>query len=151
MNIFSSKKNQKRRISKKAQALLEFVLILPILMLVLVGILEFGRLFYAWLIIENSTRFGIRYATAGTYDVNECIDLSSDADTIACGGDSELEEIKEARLPSIKTEIRRMVIGFHKDETLAWNANDYLKITVCSDATAFTLSLIHISEPTRPY
>lgn len=32
-----------------------------------------------------------------------------------------------------------MVIGFHKDETLAWNANDYLKITVCSDATtAFT-------------
>ena len=86
MNIFTPQKNRKHKKSKYGQAMVEFVLILPILMLVLVGILEFGRLFYAWLIIENSTRFGIRYATAGTYNPDLCEDL--DGDGTLCGGDS---------------------------------------------------------------
>ena len=60
--------------SKKAQAMVEFALIIPILLLVIVGLIEYGRLFYAWLIVENSTRFGIRYATAGSYNASYCED-----------------------------------------------------------------------------
>ncbi len=92
MIIFSHQKaGRHRKPKRKGQALVEFMLILPILMLTVVGILEFGRLFYAWLIIENSTRFGIRYATAGTFDASYCVDL--DADGTPCGGDHEKEEI----------------------------------------------------------
>ena len=115
--------------------MVEFALILPILVLTIVGILEFGRLFYAWLIIENSTRFGIRYATAGTYDLAECVDL--DGDGTPCGGDSELLEIKNARHPSIEDETRRLIVGFHTDESLAQSAIEYLNITVCSDENNF--------------
>ncbi len=53
---------------KKAQAMVEFALALPFLLLVIFGILEFGRLLYAWIIVENSARFGLRYATTGQYD-----------------------------------------------------------------------------------
>ena len=131
MNNFSPQNNKKRR-PKKAQGMVEFALILPILVLTIVGILEFGRLFYAWLIIENSTRFGIRYATAGTYDLAECVD-SADSGNVACDGDNELLEIKNARLPSIEQETRRVIVGFHTDESLAQSAIEYLNITVCSD------------------
>ena len=120
---------------KRGQAIVEFVLILPILMLVLVGMLEFGRLFYAWLIIENSTRFGIRYATAGTYDITKCVDL--DGNGTPCGAPIETLEIKNARLPSIEDETRRVIVGFHTDENLAESANEYLNITVCSNEFDF--------------
>src|SRR5690242_18731607 len=108
MNTLSFQRNKRPR---KAQSMVEFALILPILLLVLVGLLEFGRLFFAWLIIENSTRFGIRYATAGTYDTAYCVDL--DGDGTNCGGTSETEEVKDARLPSIVDETKRVIIGFH--------------------------------------
>src|SRR5690242_14582922 len=123
MKHLSHKNNRKRSLPKRAQSMVEFALILPILLLVLVGLLEFGRLFFAWLIIENSTRFGIRYATAGTYDTSACTDL--DGDSTPCGGASEMQEVKDARLPSIKDETRRMIVGFHYDEALSQADNDY--------------------------
>jgi hypothetical protein len=121
--------NKKR--SQNAQGMVEFALVLPLLMLVLVGVIEFARLFFAWLIVENSTRFGIRYATTGNYDVAYCTDL--DADGTPCGGDSNDIEIDAARIPSIEDETRRLIIGFHYDESLTNVDNDYLNITVCSN------------------
>jgi len=114
-----------RNFSKKprAQAMVEFALIIPVLLLLLVGILEFGRLFYAWLILENSTRFGLRYATAGTYDVGYCPGGTPCADEFA---------IKNARLPSIEDETRRMLVGFAHDESLGLTQKDYLNIQVCA-------------------
>ena len=73
--------------------MLEFALVLPLLLLVLVGTLEFGRLFYAWLIIENSTRFGVRYAVTGQFDETYCIGGEADGDGSLCDGTSELDEI----------------------------------------------------------
>ena len=68
--ILSDQKNKKTK--TKAQAMVEFALVIPILMLLVVGIIEYSRLLFAWIIIENSTRFGIRYATTGQYDQNYC-------------------------------------------------------------------------------
>jgi len=59
-----------------AQAMLEFALVLPIILVVLVGIIEYSRLFYAWLIVENSTRFGVRLASTGEYNPIYCVLLS---------------------------------------------------------------------------
>ncbi|MCB0118432.1 MAG: pilus assembly protein, partial [Anaerolineales bacterium] len=111
---------------KNAQAMVEFMLVIPILLLVLVGLIEFGRLFYAWLIVENSTRFGIRYASAGTYNVDYC------ASDTPCSGDNREAEITDARLPSIEDETRRLIVGLAYDESLAQTANQYLNVTVCA-------------------
>lgn len=56
------------RIHKKAQgqSLLEFALILPLLVLVLVGVFDLGRALFALITINNSAREGARYGTLHT-------------------------------------------------------------------------------------
>ena len=48
---------------EKGQTLVEFALVLPILLLLIIGMLEFGRVLNAWLIVSNGAREGARYAT----------------------------------------------------------------------------------------
>jgi len=50
---------------EKAQALVEMALILPILLLLLVGICEFGRILGAYMLINNLARDGARYGVVG--------------------------------------------------------------------------------------
>ena len=59
---------------KNAQGMLEFALVLPVLLIMILGVIEFSRLMFAWVIIENSTRFGIRYASTGNFDAQYCTD-----------------------------------------------------------------------------
>ena len=54
------------------QGMLEFALALPILLLLLFGIIEFGRLLQAWMAVQNAARFGLRYLVTGEYNVNYC-------------------------------------------------------------------------------
>ncbi|MGM0501113.1 MAG: TadE/TadG family type IV pilus assembly protein [Bacillota bacterium] len=53
---------------KKAQAIVELVLVLPILLLLLFGIVEFGRIFHAYLVIANSAREGARVGSIKNSD-----------------------------------------------------------------------------------
>jgi hypothetical protein len=54
------------------QSMVEFAIALPILLLLVFGIIEFGRIMQAWLAIENGARFGVRYAVTGNYDSQYC-------------------------------------------------------------------------------
>lgn len=54
--------------SRKGQALVETALTLPILLLVVMGIIEFGRIFNAELIVSNAAREGARYAALHSTD-----------------------------------------------------------------------------------
>lgn len=49
--------------SRRGQSLLEFALILPVLVIVLVGIFDLGRAFFALITINNAAREGARYGT----------------------------------------------------------------------------------------
>ncbi|HAD07718.1 MAG TPA: hypothetical protein DCE76_11235, partial [Anaerolineaceae bacterium] len=60
------------RKSPKAQGFVEFALALPVLLLLVFGIIEFGRLLQAWLALENGARFGVRYAITGSFDPAYC-------------------------------------------------------------------------------
>ncbi len=62
---------------QRAQTLLEFALALPILLLLIFGIIEFGRFLQAWLALENGARFGVRYAVTGNYDLAYCDDAAA--------------------------------------------------------------------------
>jgi len=81
----------------KGQGLLEFALITPLLLALIFGIIEFSRIFAAWLAVQNAARYGVRYAiTGGFRDDNVqanrdyCYEalqfyLSHDADAIGPG------------------------------------------------------------------
>ncbi|MHB1159198.1 MAG: TadE family protein [Chloroflexota bacterium] len=50
-----------RRHGQRGGALLEFVVLFPVLAMLLFGVWEFGRIFDAWLVSTNAAREGARY------------------------------------------------------------------------------------------
>ncbi len=52
------------RRGSRGQSLAEFALVLPILMLILLITIDFGRLFSAWVTVTNATRVAANYAGA---------------------------------------------------------------------------------------
>jgi Flp pilus assembly protein TadG len=46
----------------QGQSLVEFALVLPILMIVLLFAVDFGRAFYSWVILQNAARIGANFA-----------------------------------------------------------------------------------------
>jgi len=70
------------RISKtsrkgRGQAMVEFLITLPILLFVLFGLIEFARMVFAWMAVQNAARFGVRYAVTGEYKDEYCIKAGS--------------------------------------------------------------------------
>ena len=50
---------------KRGAQLVEFAIVLPILMLIVMGMVEFGRAYFSWIIITNGAREGARVAAVG--------------------------------------------------------------------------------------
>ena len=67
------KKNHTFRIKNffKAQALIEFALLLPVLLLLLMGAIDFGRLFYVKIVLTNAAREGANYLSFHTFDQDD--------------------------------------------------------------------------------
>ena len=63
---------KKFHLHSRAQALVEFAIIVPIMLLVLTAIIEFGYAFYTWAAIGEVARIGTRYAVTGQYDPQYC-------------------------------------------------------------------------------
>ena len=57
--------NDRFRKNQKGQTLVEFALILPIIIIILFGITEFGRAFYSYIVITNAAREGARAGVVG--------------------------------------------------------------------------------------
>lgn len=51
--------------NKQGQSMVETALVLPIIILILLGILEFGRILSSWMIITHASREGARVASLG--------------------------------------------------------------------------------------
>jgi Flp pilus assembly protein TadG len=61
--------NTQRQKNDRGAALIEMALTLPLLLLLSVGVFEFGRAFQTWQVLTNATREGARVATLpGTSD-----------------------------------------------------------------------------------
>jgi len=58
------KASRKRR---QGQTLAEFAITLPTLLIIMFGIIEFGRIFQAWVSLQNAARTAARYASTGQY------------------------------------------------------------------------------------
>jgi len=53
----------------------EFALTLPILLLLMFGVIEFARIFQAWLTLQNAARTAARYAITGQWDPDSFADV----------------------------------------------------------------------------
>lgn len=63
MNKFGCFHKAKKR-DFRGQAIVEFAIVLPILLMVMVGILEFGRMVFIYSAVTNASRNAVRYASA---------------------------------------------------------------------------------------
>lgn len=61
-SFFASQKH--RQVKERAQAITEFAIVLPILIVLLVGILEAGRMIFIYAAVNNGSREAARYASA---------------------------------------------------------------------------------------
>lgn len=55
---------------KKGQSIVEAAMIIPIILIIFMGIFEFGRIFNTYLIITNASREGARRAAVGGADID---------------------------------------------------------------------------------
>ncbi|MEP6985987.1 MAG: TadE family protein, partial [Chloroflexota bacterium] len=62
--------SRKRR---QGQTMAEFAITLPTLLIIMFGIIEFGRIFQAWVSLQNSARTAARYASTGQYDTSQFV------------------------------------------------------------------------------
>jgi Flp pilus assembly protein TadG len=60
-NLYSSRRFK----DNKGQALIEFILVLPMVFLLILNLVNFGGFFYAWITVANAARAGANYATLG--------------------------------------------------------------------------------------
>lgn len=105
---------------QKGQSLVELAIMLPILLIILLGIVDFGRVFYAYVTITNASREGARYGslyplstdeirsrvqqeTAGTMTIsNDDITVTSDAETITVAVQVNFQTLFFGNLPYIR-------------------------------------------------
>lgn len=70
---------------KRGQAMVEFALVLPILLIILLGIMEFGLVFHEYLVVTHAAREGARVAVLGGTDAEILSTVTSAADSIDRG------------------------------------------------------------------
>lgn len=63
---------------KKAQGMVEFALLLPVLLLILIGTMEFGRILIIYTSISNATREGSRYGVVAPADKDKIEEIVRD-------------------------------------------------------------------------
>jgi Flp pilus assembly protein TadG len=68
MNVFYQNKKTPRLRAEPAQAIVEFAIVLPILMMLLVGIFEVARMIYTYAAVNNASREAARYGSAIGFD-----------------------------------------------------------------------------------
>ncbi|QHA91310.1 TadE/TadG family type IV pilus assembly protein [Bacillus sp. N1-1] len=68
--------------SEKGQSIVEFALVLPILVMLLFGIIDFGRIFHTYLAIDHASREAARTASIGENDATIVSTAVSSASSI---------------------------------------------------------------------
>src|SRR5215213_9198272 len=94
INKFFARKNS-------AQAMVEFALALPVLLLLLYGVLEAGRLLFLYSTVVTGSRQAVRYGAAtgenddGTPRYNDCAGIRASANSVAfLSGPDRFDEVK---------------------------------------------------------
>jgi Flp pilus assembly protein TadG len=83
--------------NEKGQSLVEFALVLPLLLLLLLGIMEFGLMFSNKLTLVNAAREGARYGAVHNVDSDYIVKVKSKVKSAAVGlniSDTQIDVVK---------------------------------------------------------
>ena len=77
----------------RGQALVEFVIVLPVMLLILLVAVDFGRLFFSYIAVNNAAREGANYASLHAADVDSGFPLTAyETETInAASGEANVQ------------------------------------------------------------
>src|SRR3972149_156408 len=141
----------------RGQAMVEFALILPVLLMVLMVLIEGARLFSAWLILENVVREAARYAVTGQFDPAHCAFPGDDTTPADTSGNCDAAQTQEksvreaweeyARLFSIYDVGNAATAGMSVDFVAGRNTSGYFQLVVCSTREGFTYDDITAGYP----
>jgi Flp pilus assembly protein TadG len=101
-NVTSERKNSRRRKRTRGQALVEFALVIPIFLLILSGILDFGNMLYSRMSVINATREGARAAVTAA-DATTIPSVASGAARNSASGISGASLVISTNCIAIKT------------------------------------------------
>ncbi len=128
-----------KRNRSKAQAAVEFALVLPIALMLIFMVIELARIFQAWLVVTNSARMGLRYAVTGSYEAEFCTsDIDFNGNGLICAlepdKDERTREIDAARLLSIyDVTMNNAAAGIMRDlGILDYKTAGYFHVVICS-------------------
>ncbi len=119
-------RERRYRIKWRGQTLVEFALVFPIVLLIILAIIEVARLLFAWVAIENGARFGVRYAVTGDYNTAHCASYPGGI----CDSQSERDG---ARIPSIEDAALAGAAAIWRNDTASTGEPGYLTTTICSN------------------
>ena len=81
---------RKARQTRSGTTAVEFACVVPVVLMILLGIFEFGRLIFVQQLTENAARTGARYAVVNTNDTNLVADTQAVTTAAMCGFQSQL-------------------------------------------------------------
>jgi hypothetical protein len=112
---------------EKAQGLVEFAIILPVMLITLFVIIELARIFHAWMAVENGARMGLRYAVTREINEGNCDGGGED------GKCYQPMDEQKARILSIHDAAWAGSSSIHrvKEEEAAEDDPGFFNITVC--------------------
>ena len=96
-----NKKQKKKQAGERGQGFVEFSLALPILLILVLGVVEVGRLLFTFVAVTTSSREGARYGSAvgvganGAPYYSDCLGIRESATTLG-------------RFEGMRTSIRRL-------------------------------------------
>ena len=97
--MFRKRFNRGTRNGEKGQSLAEFVMVLPIFLILVFAIIDFGMGFHAWLTVTNSAREGARLGSVRAPAGGACDnDPTTKADNIDCRVRETADTLDQAKL-----------------------------------------------------
>ena len=96
--------NRRYQIKHQAQAIVEFALGLPLLLLLLLGTLELGRAFFIKVILENSAREGAHYFIYDPDDKNDAFAATITAVKTECANSGIIVNEEDITVQCLKSD-----------------------------------------------
>ena len=107
----TSKGKQHHQYKSRGQSLVEFVIIAPLLLLLILGAMDFGRLFYTKIVLTNAAREGANYLAWFPKDaeegyINTINAIESEANSSTVDVNALSIEINDCCTPGLPVEVK---------------------------------------------